>query len=134
MGLAWAEGRIREGGKAALQMVISPAPLLDGISADSGGKSRLLLEWDERELERGRAKEREREQGFMLNFIKFLAEGRGLQDHKGLIWSHNPFPFDYQLLIEALNWSLLNMAACKVGRARAGLSDLTESGTRLEWR
>lgn len=45
----------------------------------------------------------------MPTFIKFLAEGRGLWGYKGLIWSHNPFPFDYQLL----NWSLLNMAACE---------------------
>lgn len=49
----------------------------------------------------------------MLNFIKFLAAGRGLWDHKGLIWSHNPFPFDYQLLIEALNWPLLNITSCE---------------------
>lgn len=75
---------------------------------------------------------REREEGFMLNFIKFLAEGRGLRDHKGLIWSHNPFPFDYQLLIEALNWSLLNMAAREV--ALAELSDLTGSVTGLKKR
>lgn len=39
-----------EGSKAALQMVISPASLLDAVSADSGGKSRLLLEKDEREF------------------------------------------------------------------------------------
>lgn len=68
----------------------------------------------------------------MLNFIKFLAEGRGLPDHKGLIWSHNPFLFDYQLLIEALNWSLLNMAACKDVPVR--LSDVTGSGTGLQKR
>lgn len=50
----------------------------------------------------------------MLNFIKFLAEGGGgLRDRKGLIWSQNPGPFDYQLLIEALNWFLLNTAACE---------------------
>lgn len=66
----------------------------------------------------------------MLNFIKFLAGGRGLRDHKGLIWSHNPFPFDYQPLIEALNWSLLNMAACE--DVLVGLSDLTGSGTGLK--
>jgi len=65
----------------------------------------------------------------MLNFIKFLAKGRGLWVHRGLIWSHNPFLFDYQLLIEALNWSLLNMAGCEVG-----LSDVTGRGTGLKRR
>lgn len=49
----------------------------------------------------------------MLNFIKVLAAGRRLQDHEGLIWSHNHFLFDYQLLIEALNWPPLNTAACE---------------------
>lgn len=68
----------------------------------------------------------------MLNFIKFLAAGGGLRDHKGLIWSHNPFLFDYQLLIEPLNWSLLNMAACE--DVPVELSDLTGSGTGLEGR
>lgn len=68
----------------------------------------------------------------MLNFIKFLAAGGGLRDHKGLIWSHNPFLFDYQLLIEPLNWSLLNVAACE--DVPVGLSDLTGSGTGLERR
>lgn len=62
----------------------------------------------------------------MPNFIKFLAEGRGLWDYKGLIWSHNPFLFDYQLL----NWSLLNMAACE--DVLLGLSDTTGSGTGLK--
>lgn len=46
----------REGSKEALQMVISPASVLDAVSADSGGKSRLLLERDEREFLRGREK------------------------------------------------------------------------------
>lgn len=65
----------------------------------------------------------------MLNFIKFLADGTVLRVHKGLIWSHNPFLFDYQLLIVALNWSLLNMAASEVG-----LSDVTGRVTGLRWR
>lgn len=44
-----------------------------------GEKCRLLLERDESEFFRGREKE-----GFMLNFIKFLAAGgRGLWDQKG---------------------------------------------------
>lgn len=100
-------GSEREGSKAALQMVISPASLLDAQSADSGGKSRLLLEQDERILRRGGE--------FMLNFIKFLAEERGQRDLKGLIWSHRLFLFDYQLLMKALNWSLFNMTAGEVG-------------------
>ncbi len=68
----------------------------------------------------------------MLNFIKVLAGGRRLRHHKGLIWSHNPFPFDYQLLIEALNWSLLKMAACEDVLVRP--SHLTGSGTGLKER
>lgn len=71
-------------------------------TADSGEKSRLLLEEDESDfLERGSVKGG----GFMFNFIKFLAAGRSLEVGDGLNWRQNPSLSDYCLLTEPSNLS-----------------------------